>query len=1268
MLRRAIYAAAMLVGLLVPALSQAPPAVPALPDTQRLTAYSISASLCDCAVGFALYGDGIDVDNWIQVYLNGTRYLSTDPSHGWFLSSVTGPIGAIPLPITDAFLNFSQPQTGTVQIVGARRPRRLSQFPENRGITARDFNEALTDIVAQNRENWDKVNGLAAGGALLTVGTTPITGGINSYCLSDNAGLLGVINCSFGLTVGSTTVTGAGTNGILFNNAGVLGSTSLGGGGTQCLQVTNAGSLGISGFGPCGALSPPTISGLAITRAQISSTNTGALQSLTLVGYTAANDAGWGAPYTCIGQSSTSPLAILSNDGHWCALDAVKSTAPINIGWFGADPTGSADSTAAIQSAIDYTFTNKPKRAVFCPDGNYKVSLPIFLDPPGNLRGADGINGNAYNAGQGYNTNETTNYLGVPYVSLQNSNINNTPNVSPTFWQPLNWNSGTTYATGALVRFNGQIWKSTQNSNLNNTPTLGAGAIGPPGLPWQVWVANAMTSQYSTTFSGSPGLDNASNAQGCSLNFTYNNGMGVVIGAIDGNLLSNVTLFGGNYSYRGLNALNGIGVAISSDGGGASNTKVENVGIHGFALGSETGFNGDGQGERNTWDKINVSECLVGIAIGASQNFVNNAYEVSANCSNSFINTAGPSIHIWGGGSNAPIPTVQNIFTIAVSSISAHTINNIWTYTVTATLSGGCNGGCSSSNNGTITTDPNIAHCNVNNPNAIGNCVYNKWVVQLPGWGNIPMTMTAYNFSSHVATFTIDPVFTFQIGNPNQLDGCPNSGGIYTVPPNTGCSMDFAQEFISSSLVYAVEQATIFTGAGISAIGTHIEPSNHGCIELLSNQGANTTNAGVFLSNIQLQYNIAGTDFRNQNPITDPTYGIFACQQSIPFMDANNGLGWDVIESSFEQQDDPVIIIAPTSAPPSHCIFGNQGNPITNKVQVSYNGNQCEYKQPWVSTNLTNTEEETYIAENGSLGVIPTPWTFPRLRQSMFNALRTMNSSTTLTTIPYIYGNTIYQILDFDNVNQNTGSPAPTGPIAQLVQSSHYFASYGRDLTSSDISGLSWSYKGGTNAVLMDANSLLAMFPGLVIGLDNGGGNKYYYVNAVFPHVSLDSGTHPGYIQVYGPVPVNLKTEHNGLIINSPPSSGVLAGTGGNTPTTYTCPGSCPSTKIAQQPFNWNYISLVQNAGTPTVGTCGTSPSIIGSNTSGVFTTGTATPTACTVTFSPAFPNSATCVITPANAAAATASPNLNAQSASSFTISQSATSSAKYNYICQGS
>jgi hypothetical protein len=155
--RRAILAFALLAGI-APAFAQAPPPVPALPDTERRTAYSITASTCACALNMAIYADAGDFQNWIEVFLNGVLVNFNDATFGWTISSPSGPLINLPRPITDGILTFSTAQTGTVQIVGARRPRRAAQFNENQGVPARALNQTLTDIIAQNRETWDKIN------------------------------------------------------------------------------------------------------------------------------------------------------------------------------------------------------------------------------------------------------------------------------------------------------------------------------------------------------------------------------------------------------------------------------------------------------------------------------------------------------------------------------------------------------------------------------------------------------------------------------------------------------------------------------------------------------------------------------------------------------------------------------------------------------------------------------------------------------------------------------------------------------------------------------------------------------------------------------------------------------------------------------------------------------------------------------------------------------------------------------------------------------
>lgn len=166
---RSLILAFVLSAWLAPAFAQAPPPVPALPDTERRTSYVISGSTCNCAIGFQLYGDSTDYANWIEVWVNGALIPQ---SGNWTITSATGSLGTIPRPITNAVLTFTTAQTGTVQIVGAQRPRRTSQFSESRGVAARDMNQVLSSLTAMLRENWDKTNDVTGRAVIAPPGET----------------------------------------------------------------------------------------------------------------------------------------------------------------------------------------------------------------------------------------------------------------------------------------------------------------------------------------------------------------------------------------------------------------------------------------------------------------------------------------------------------------------------------------------------------------------------------------------------------------------------------------------------------------------------------------------------------------------------------------------------------------------------------------------------------------------------------------------------------------------------------------------------------------------------------------------------------------------------------------------------------------------------------------------------------------------------------------------------------------------------------------
>jgi hypothetical protein len=206
---RKLILAALLALSAVPAFGQAPPPVPALPDAERRTSYSISSSTCACAVNFALYGDAADYGSWLEVFVNGVLL----PSANWTIISPTGPLATIPRPITDAVLTFNTPQTGTVQIVGARRPRRSILFAENRGVPARDLNQGFNDIYSMLREDWDKINDvtgravLAPPGETLALLPSKATRASQAACFDINGNL---INCAVTVVPSGSFVAGSG--------------------------------------------------------------------------------------------------------------------------------------------------------------------------------------------------------------------------------------------------------------------------------------------------------------------------------------------------------------------------------------------------------------------------------------------------------------------------------------------------------------------------------------------------------------------------------------------------------------------------------------------------------------------------------------------------------------------------------------------------------------------------------------------------------------------------------------------------------------------------------------------------------------------------------------------------------------------------------------------------------------------------------------------------------------------------------------------------
>ncbi len=111
-------------------------------------------------------------------------------------------------------------------------------------------------------------------------------------------------------------------------------------------------------------------------------------QTLEVLGYSAANDGGggsfyWDAASTATADGGTIFQADSGVVGRWLRINNVGA---LNVLWFGADKTGTTDTTGLFQAAIDKAYS-AGINAVYVPAGLYRVDGTIFMKAGGQLYG-----------------------------------------------------------------------------------------------------------------------------------------------------------------------------------------------------------------------------------------------------------------------------------------------------------------------------------------------------------------------------------------------------------------------------------------------------------------------------------------------------------------------------------------------------------------------------------------------------------------------------------------------------------------------------------------------------------------------------------------------------------------------------------------------------------------------------------------------------------------------------------------------------------------
>lgn len=149
------------------------PAIPPIIDAPRTVSVVATPGLPVSTVNvtFPLFG--------AQEDLTVTVAGAVLPTNLWTFTSPSGPIGLLPLPITDGVVTFTPPiapPSGTtlVTIQGSWQPRQI-MVPQAPGIPRREFNQQYSTIIAGMRDLLDQINALSGGVALPTapVNTVP---------------------------------------------------------------------------------------------------------------------------------------------------------------------------------------------------------------------------------------------------------------------------------------------------------------------------------------------------------------------------------------------------------------------------------------------------------------------------------------------------------------------------------------------------------------------------------------------------------------------------------------------------------------------------------------------------------------------------------------------------------------------------------------------------------------------------------------------------------------------------------------------------------------------------------------------------------------------------------------------------------------------------------------------------------------------------------------------------------------------------------------
>jgi hypothetical protein len=821
----------------------------------------------------------------------------------------------------------------------------------------------------------------------------------------------------------------------------------------------------------------------------------------------------------------------------------------------------------AIQQAIDYAFQNSLV-TVFLPQGRYYTSAPIFVDAPGSLRG-QGLWPRWSPTASNYTTvtfqgtvvgttltvtSISSSVLHVnmqvigpnlPFQGVKITALGTGTGGTGTYTTSPDAGAGTggtavTLTAADLVIYNGVPYIALQSVPAGNAPYLQHAPLSSPFLEvapdpyWEYYYytrANVnkrgplsqSSFAYQFTFSGVPTSPNSVSFASC-INPNFSNAQAIVMGPMNGGSLEDITVSirpyadpitgtgsGGTCNFGGLNP-GSVGVCISGTGAGASRTILRRIHVDNaytaFQIGSP---GGGGLGDSNDFYHCSCGNAFISVSINGSQAFINSFYTCNFAGRIGICNSqVSMPANVYGGNWSTQGEASEG-FSYAVSGTSTLAVSSAGFNYIFGALSYNAKPGTLAISFSTTVTIPsgntNADASLATHGYADGrNGIYTTFTMVTQHFGVVPLLCTGYNKTTHVINLLVFPPWS-----------------AFTAPAaTTGVFLsltDFEAEIRACTTLNAATMCFPFNGP-VNAWGPFLESAFASqCVS------SNSVSGETRIVNMVFDYDITLSQYAPGRTTDPAALAHYYSQHAFPaFMLVNGNVTLDNTDAGCFYYDSFIVdstiygrlVLEDSAVAPMNVRFptllqdlfmGNTGDHLdfTGTILGGTLSEKKNYGLPSTSTASgvakawTGWSQVMGRGQFPQAGIRPSPNVVPTILASHFSTLANSSALPAISAgnIPYpmVYGGTLYQ---------TQASAMEAGQF--MFESNHNLYSYHQGLSAANVSGFSWSCKGMTNCLYVDANTMALMFSGLVIGLTTDTLN-YYVVTGIQPQL--------GYITVW---------------------------------------------------------------------------------------------------------------------------------------------------------